>query len=192
MTQGINSALDREVSASDSTTGETTTATLTQTDASINPGNSGGALLNLKGEVIGINSAKYGGDYVDGMGFAIPMKTAANIINELIVREKVEESQTAYLGISGIDVTSDVAKAYNMPTGIYVAKVYNGSAADTYGLMKGDIITHFAGQKVESMEALQELMQYHAAGTEVTITVARANMGSYEEVEINMVLGSKN
>ena len=120
------------------------------------------------------------------------MKTAANIINELIVREKVEESQTAYLGISGIDVTNDVAKAYNMPTGIYVAKVYNGSAADTYGLMKGDIITHFAGQKVESMEALQELMQYHAAGTEVTITVARANMGSYEEVEINMVLGSKN
>lgn len=192
VTQGIISALDREVSASDSTTGETTTATLTQTDASINPGNSGGALLNLKGEVIGINSAKYGGDYVDGMGFAIPMKTAANIINELIVREKVEESQTAYLGISGIDVTSDVAKAYNMPTGIYVAKVYNGSAADTYGLMKGDIITHFAGQKVESMEALQELMQYHAAGTEVTITVARANMGSYEEVEINMVLGSKN
>ena len=85
-----------------------------------------------------------------------------------------------------------LAKAYNMPTGIYVAKVYNGSAADTYGLMKGDIITHFAGQKVESMEALQELMQYHAAGTEVTITVARANMGSYEEVEINMVLGSKN
>ena len=191
VTTGVISALEREVTSTDSSTGETTTNVLTQTDASINPGNSGGALLNFKGEVIGINSAKYGGEYVDGMGFAIPMSTAAPIIQELITREKVTEDKAAYLGVSGVDVDDEVAKTYNMPTGIFIAKVYEGSAADKAGLQQGDIITKFDNQTVGSMEAMQELMQYHEAGSTVTLTVSRADNGQYIEHEIEVTLGSK-
>ncbi len=192
VTSGIISALNREVTAQDSTTGETYTNSLTQTDASINPGNSGGALLNAQGEVIGINSSKMGGDYVDGVGFAIPMTTAAPIINELITREKVSEDKAAFLGINGIDVDESVSKNYNMPTGICIVKVYEGSAAAEAGLKKGDIITKFEGRDVSSMEDMQELLQYHAAGTKVTITISRADDGEYVEQEIEVTLGSKN
>ena len=192
VTSGIISALNREVTAQDSTTGETYANTLTQTDASINPGNSGGALLNAKGEVIGINSSKMGGDYVDGVGFAIPMTTAAPIINELITREKVSEDKAAFLGINGIDVDDSVSKNYNMPTGVCVVKVYDGSAAAEAGIQKGDIITKFDGHDVSSMEEVQELLQYHAAGTKVTITVCRADNGEYVEKELEVTLGSKN
>ncbi len=192
VTSGIISALDREVSAQDSTSGQTYTNSLTQTDASINPGNSGGALLNLKGEVIGINSSKVGGDYVDGVGFAIPMTSAAPIINELITREKVEDSKAGFLGVSGINVDSSVSEAYNMPAGIYVAKVYDGSAAAQAGIQQGDIITAFAGESVETMEEVQELLSYHAAGTDVPVTVSRADNGTYVEKTFTVTLGSKN
>ena len=192
VTSGIISALNREVTAQDSSTGETYANTLTQTDASINPGNSGGALLNIKGEVIGINSSKMGGDYVDGVGFAIPMTTAAPIINELITREHVTEDKAGFLGINGIDVDESVSMNYNMPTGICVVKVYEGSAADQAGIQKGDIITKFDKHNVDSMEDMQELLQYHAAGTKVTLTISRADNGEYVEREIEVTLGSKN
>lgn len=192
VTSGIISALNREVTAQDSSTGETYTNTLTQTDASINPGNSGGALLNAKGEVIGINSSKMGGDYVDGVGFAIPMTTAAPIINELITREKVEEDKAAFLGINGIDVDDSVSQKYSMPVGICVVKVYEGSAAAEAGIQKGDIITKFDGHDVDSMEEIQELLQYHAAGTKVNVTICRADNGEYVEREMEVTLGSKN
>ena len=192
VTSGIISALNREVTAQDSSTGETYANTLTQTDASINPGNSGGALLNIKGEVIGINSSKMGGDYVDGVGFAIPMTTAAPIINELITREHVTEDKAGFLGINGIDVDESVSRNYNMPTGICVVKVYEGSAADQAGIQKGDIITKFDKHDVDSMEEIQELLQYHAAGTKVTLTICRADNGEYVEREIEVTLGSKN
>ena len=192
VTSGIISALNREVTAQDSATGVTYTNTLTQTDASINPGNSGGALLNVKGEVIGINSSKMGGDYVDGVGFAIPMTTAAPIINELITREKVTEEKAAFLGINGIDVDDSVSEKYSMPKGVCIVKVYEGSAAAEAGLQKGDIITKFDNHDVDSMEEVQELLQYHAAGTKVTITVSRADNGQYIEQDIEVTLGSKN
>ena len=192
VTSGIISALNREVTAQDSTTGDTYTNTLTQTDASINPGNSGGALLNAKGEVIGINSSKVGGDYVDGVSFAIPMTTAAPIINELITREKVTADKAAFLGVSGIDVDDSVSQMYNMPSGIYVAKVYEGSAAAEAGIQQGDIITAFDGKEVSTMEEMQELLQYREAGTKVTITVNRADNGKYVEQKIEVTLGSKN
>lgn len=192
VTSGIISALEREVTAEDSTTGQTYTNTLTQTDASINPGNSGGALLNVKGEVIGINSSKIGGDYVDGVGFAIPMETAAPIIDELITREKVTEDKAAYLGVTGIDVDDSVSAAYNMPTGIFITKVYEGSAAAEAGIQQGDIITKFDGQRVDSMDALQERLQYHEAGSKVKLTICRADNGQYVEKELEITLGSKN
>lgn len=192
VTSGIISALEREVTAEDSSTGQTYTNTLTQTDASINPGNSGGALLNIKGEVIGINSSKIGGDYVDGVGFAIPMTTAAPIINELITREKVTSDKAASLGLNGLDVDESVSAAYGMPHGIYVAKVYEGSAAAKAGIQQGDFIIEFDGQSVESMDELKELLEYRAAGEKVTITICRADNGQYVETELEITLDSKN
>ena len=192
VTSGIISALNREVTAQDSSSGQTYTNSLTQTDASINPGNSGGALLNMNGEVIGINSSKVGGDYVDGVGFAIPMTDAAPIINELITREKVEEGQTGFLGISGINVDDSVAEAYNMPNGVYVAKVYDGSAAAKAGIQQGDIITAFDGEEISTMEEIQELLNYRAAGTDVKVTISRADNGQYVEQTLTVTLGSKN
>lgn len=192
VTSGIISALNREVTAQDSSTGVTYTNTLTQTDASINPGNSGGALLNTKGEVIGINSSKMGGDYVDGVGFAIPMTAAAPIINELITREKVTEDKAAFLGVNGIDVDDSVSEQYGMPSGVCVVKVYEGSAAAEAGIQKGDIITKFDGHDVSTMEEVQDLLQYRAAGTKVTVTVSRADNGQYVERDMEVTLGSKN
>lgn len=191
VTSGIISALEREVTAQDSSTGETYACTLTQTDASINPGNSGGALLNMNGEVIGINSSKMGGDYVDGVGFAIPMTTAAPIINELITREKVSEDKAAFLGIIGMDVDDSVSEMYNMPSGVYVGKVYEGSPAEQAGIQRGDFITEFDGNKVGSMDEITELLQYRAAGTTVTLTISRADNGSYVEHEVEVTLASK-
>jgi serine protease Do len=191
VTTGVISALDREVTLSDETTGQSITNDLIQTDAAINPGNSGGALLNMNGEVIGINSAKFASDEVEGMGFAIPISTAQPILSDLITREVVDEADSAYLGISGVDVDETVASTYNMPEGIYVAQVVEGSAAETAGLMKGDIITSFDGKTINSMEYLQEQMQYYAAGTQVEIVIERANNGQYVEQTLSVTLGSK-
>lgn len=191
VTSGIISALEREVTAQDQTTGESYTNTLTQTDASINPGNSGGALLNVRGEVIGINSSKMGGDYVDGVGFAIPMTVAAPIIDELITREKVTEEKAAFLGVNGFGVDKSVSETYNVPSGIYVAKVYEGSAAEEAGIQQGDIITKFDGHSVATLEEMDDLMQYRAAGTKVKITICRTDNGQYVEHELEVTLGSK-
>ena len=154
VTVGYISALNRQVSVSDSESDTSYTADLIQTDAAINPGNSGGALLSANGEVIGINSVKYSDTSVEGIGYAIPINTAAPIINDLITKEKVDESDSAYLGITGVDVTDDVAKTYNMPSGVYVAQVTGGSAAEQAGIQKGDIITEFDGTQIGSMAEL--------------------------------------
>ena len=192
VTTGVISALNREVSVSDSSSSTNYTAELIQTDAAINPGNSGGALLNTAGEVIGINSVKYSDTSVEGIGYAIPMDTAKPIIEELITNEKVDESNSAYLGIVGVDVTSDVAKTYNMPTGVYVAQVMEGAAAEQAGIQKGDIITKFDGKDVTSMEKLSYNMQYYAAGTTVDVVIERSSNGQYEEQTISVTLGKKN
>lgn len=191
VTTGVISALNREVSVTDSSN-NTITNSLIQTSAAINPGNSGGALLNISGEVIGINEVKYSDTDVEGMGFAIPMATAEPIINDLITREAVKESEAAFLGVYGQNVTESVSEAYNMPVGIYVAKVTSGSAAEKAGIRLGDIITDFDGRTVETMEALQERLQYYKAGTTVDITLQRVEGGQWVETVISVTLGKKN
>ena len=191
VTTGVISALNREVTTTDSSTGTSITNELIQTDAAINPGNSGGALLNMNGEVIGINSVKYSDTSVEGMGYAIPINTAEPIINELITREKVSEAKSAYLGISGVDVTSELSQTYNMPEGVYIAQVASGSAAQKAGLQVGDIITKFDGKTIHSMETLKELLTYYEAGTTVDIVVQYADRGGYVEETVSVTLGSK-
>lgn len=192
VTTGCISALNREVSVSDSSSNTSYTAELIQTDAAINPGNSGGALLNAAGEVIGINSVKYSDTDVEGIGYAIPISMASPIIEDLITKEKVDESDSAFLGIAGVDVTEDVANTYNMPTGVYVAQVTEGSAAEKAGIKVGDIITTFDGREVSSMEGLSMRMQYYRAGDTVELTIVRANEGEYIEETLTVTLGKKN
>ncbi len=191
VTTGVISALNREVTVTDSNN-KSITNSLIQTDAAINPGNSGGALLNIKGEVIGINEVKYSDTNVEGMGYAIPISTAESIINDLITREVVQESETAFLGVSGQNVTEDVSGAYGMPVGIYVTKVTPGSAAEKAGIKLGDIITAFDGRTVDTMEALAERMQYYKAGTTVDVTVMTVQNGQWTETTISVTLGKKN
>ena len=191
VTTGVISAIDREVTIQDDESGTYYSSKLIQTDAAINPGNSGGALLNAQGEVIGINSSKYSDTQVEGMGFAIPMTQAMPIINNLIERNEVDETEAAYIGIGGVDVDSNTAATYGMPTGIYITKIYEGSPASKSELMVGDFIVEFDGTKVSTMEELQDTLKYYAAGTEVTITVQRANRGVYEDVDVTLVLGKK-
>ena len=191
VTTGVISALNREVTTTDSESGESITNELIQTDAAINPGNSGGALLNVKGEVIGINSVKYSDTKVEGMGYAIPMATAIPVIDELITREIVDESQRASIGIAGVDVTSDMAYTYNMPEGLYIAQILEGSAAQQAGLIKGDILTSFDGHVVHSMDALEEQLQYYSAGMTVDVVIQRAQNGEYQEQTISITLGKK-
>lgn len=188
VTTGVISAVDREVTV------DNVTSDLIQTDAAINPGNSGGALLNMKGQVIGINSVKYASTEVEGMGYAIPISKAIPVIDELVTKEtrdKVDSADTGYLGIAGVDVSEEAASTYNMPTGVYVAQVVEGSAAETAGMKKGDIITKFDGSSVTSMESLQNALQYYAAGSTVVITVQTAQDGEYQEKDITVTLGRK-
>ena len=191
VTTGIISALNREVSVTNDD-GTSITNKLIQTDAAINPGNSGGALLNTAGEVIGINSVKYSDTSVEGIGYAIPMNTAKPIIEDLITKEKVDEADSAYLGVAGVDVTNDVAQKYNMPTGVYVAQVVDGSAAAQAGIQQGDIITSFDGKEITSMEELKNTVEYYAAGTQVDIVIERSSNGQYQEQTLSVTLGRKN
>jgi S1-C subfamily serine protease len=194
VSSGIVSSLYRHTMVSDSS-GNTVYANLIQVDAAINPGNSGGALVNINGNVIGINSNKIGGDTVEGMGFAIPISRAIPIIEDLMSREtlsKVDEAEQGTIGISGATVTSDVSKAYNMPVGVYVAQIIENGGAAGSDLQEGDIITAINGQTISSMEELQKMLQYYKAGTEVTLTVQRQNgKGSYEEAQIKVTLGTR-
>ena len=192
VTTGVISALNREVTVQDEMTGASVTNDLVQTNAAINPGNSGGALLNMKGEVIGINSVKYSDEDVEGMGFAIPISQAEPIINDLINREVVDEADTAYLGIAGQDVTSQISKAYGMPEGVYVTQVKERTAAAEAGIQKGDIITEFDGKKVSSMEGLRDNLQYYAAGTTVDVVIQKNLNGEWQEQTISVTLGKKN
>lgn len=186
VTVGYISALDREVEV------EENTMTLLQTDAAINPGNSGGALLNANGEVIGINTVKFVDSTVEGMGYAIPISTAIPIINDLMNSEVIEESEQGYLGIKGNDITDEYAQGFNMPTGVYVVKIVEGSPADECGLKAGDIITKFGDRTVTSMDTLQSILSNRKAGEEVTMTVQRNNeKGEYEEVTLKVTLGAK-
>ncbi len=191
VTTGVISALNRQLEMSE--TGSTT-ATLIQTDAAINPGNSGGALLNTDGEVIGINSNKIGGTAIEGMGYAIPISAAKPIIEELMTKEtktKVDSSNKGFLGISGVNVTSDVAQMYGMPEGVYVAQVYDGTAAASAGLAKGDIITSFDGTTVTSMEDLQGLLEYYEAGATVNLVIQQVSQDGYKEKTVTVTLGSQ-
>lgn len=189
VTNGIVSALNREITLENGATG-----TFIQTNAAINPGNSGGALLNMNGEVIGINSNKIGGTTVEGMGYAIPITSASPIIADLMERQtrtKVAEDEVGYIGISLQEVTSQISQMYNMPEGIYVVSVEEGSAAANAGIMKGDIITKFDGSSISSYSDLQKTLQYYAAGDSATITVQRPQNGEYVSVELNLTLGSR-
>ncbi len=191
VTTGCISALGREVSVADQESGTSYTAELIQTEAAINPGNSGGALLNAAGEVIGINSVKYSDTKVEGIGYAIPINTAMPIIEDLITKDKVDASESAYLGIRGVDVTGDVVETYGMPTGIFIAQVLEGTAAEQAGIKKGDILTEFDGRTVRSMDELTQQLQYYKAGETVEVTVQRATEGEYAEQKIQVTLGSK-
>ena len=189
VTNGIVSALNREITLENGSTG-----TFIQTNAAINPGNSGGALLNMNGEVIGINSNKIGGTTVEGMGYAIPITSASPIIADLMERQtrtKVAEDEVGYIGISLQEVTSQISQMYNMPEGIYVISVEEGSAAANAGIMKGDIITKFDGSSISSYSDLQKMLQYYAAGDSATITVQRPQNGEYVSIELNLTLGSR-
>ncbi len=190
VTSGIVSALNREVTLESD--GQTITSKLIQTDAAINPGNSGGALLNAKGELIGINSAKFVSEDVEGMGYAIPISDVEEIINELMdieIRDKADESEQGYLGVSDlVDVTSDVSESYNMPAGIYVRTVIAGLGADAAGMEAGDIITKLGGVTVSSYSELKEQLTYYAAGETVEVIVQRMENSSYTEETLQVTL----
>ena len=185
VTTGIVSATGRTIDGFD---GE-----YIQTDAAINPGNSGGALLNANGEVIGINSAKINSSAVEGMGFAIPISDASDVIQNLMnkeTRSKVSDEERGYLGIKEYDVSEEGAQMYNMPTGVYVKEVMSGGGAEKAGLTKGSIITGFEGRSISGMSSLQEQLQYYKAGEEVTLTVQIPDKnGEYTEKDIKVTLG---
>ena len=185
VTTGIVSATRRTIDGFD---GE-----YIQTDAAINPGNSGGALLNANGEVIGINSAKINSSAVEGMGFAIPISDASDVIQNLMnkeTRSKVSDEERGYLGIKGYDVSEEGAQMYNMPTGVYVKEVMSGGGAEKAGLTKGSIITGFEGSSISGMSSLEEQLQYYKTGEEVTLTVQIPDKnGEYTEKDIKVTLG---
>ncbi len=190
VTAGVISALNRSRQLEE----DADPATFIQTDAAINPGNSGGALLNIKGEVIGINSNKIGGTVVEGMGYAIPISAAKPIIADLMLKEtknKVAEDERGYLGISGISVTEYVSATYGMPEGVYISQVYDNTAASNAGLMKGDIITEFDGEAIASMDELQAQLEFYAKGDTVTVTVMSPGNNGYESRKVEVTLGNK-
>lgn len=189
LTVGYISALDREITDENGIQ-----HTYIQTDAAINPGNSGGALLDLNGNVIGINAAKNASTEVEGMGFAIPISKAQEILNNLMTkktREAVDESAQGYLGIQGTNIDANASKKYGMPVGIYVYKIVEGGAAANSDLKEKDIITKFDGQSVTNMEELKQMLTYYEGGSTVSLTVQSLVNGSYVEHEVQITLGTK-
>lgn len=187
VTTGIISAKDREVTI------ENITANLLQTDAAINPGNSGGALLNMKGEVIGINSSKFASTKVEGMGYAIPISTALPILENLMTRQTrdvVDDTERGFLGISCQNVSSDISQMYNIPQGVYILGTEAGGPGEKAGLQKGDILTAFDGISVTDYNGLKRTLQYYKAGETVDLTIERAGAnGGYEEKTVSITLG---
>lgn len=193
VTTGIISALGRNVTVSDENGGSITNK-LIQTDAAINPGNSGGALLNMNGELIGINSVKVSSSSVEGMGYAIPISDVQSIIEELMLKETrdvVAEEKQGYLGINPIDVTNDIYEAYDMPVGVYIYNIYEGSPAEAAGLVKGNIITKFDGQTIKNREALMSLLTYYRAGETVEVVAMVQSAEGYVEKTFQVTLGTK-
>lgn len=185
VTTGIVSAVNRQLEDSNSENG------FIQTDAAINPGNSGGALLNMQGQVIGINSAKLASTEVEGMGYAIPVSTASPIFEDLMNRQtrtKVSSDQAAALGIKGRTVDSSIAEAYGIPQGVYVAEIEQGSAAEKAGITAGSVITKFDDTTIESMDDLKSCLEYYAAGETVDLVVKIADNGSYVEKTLTITL----
>lgn len=195
VTTGVISALGRSVSTTDTQTGETqeSGAKLIQTDAAINPGNSGGALVNVNGEVIGINSAKLTGESVEGIGYAIPISDVSDLIQNLMNQEtktKVPENERGLLGITGMSVSDAFSQQIDVPAGVYVMEVSSGSGADKAGMTKGSIITAINGSSIDSMEALQEQLQYYAKGETVSLTIlVPQSNGEYDEQTLDVTLG---
>ncbi|MCC6093689.1 MAG: trypsin-like peptidase domain-containing protein [Eubacterium sp.] len=197
VTSGYVSALNRDLSFSDGSTTTESTG-LIQTDAAINAGNSGGALLNMKGELIGINEAKSssssGEASVDNMGYAIPTAKAQSILEKLMnetTKTTYSDDERGYLGVATADVTSEYAQVYSMPEGVCLTSVPDGSPAADAGLQKGDVITAIDGTSVSTAEDLTTQLKYHKAGDSVTITYQRSDNGSYTEKEAAVTLGSK-
>lgn len=186
VTVGYISAKDREISEEDSAS-----VKLIQTDAAINPGNSGGALVNSRGEVIAINSAKFASEQIEGMGFAIPMATAEPILEQLMNQKEVDQSEQAYLGITGRDVTSEYAEIYGLPEGVYVSEVSKGSPAERAGLKTGYIITAINDAPVKTSAQLQEYLTGCQAGDTGTLTVQVASGGTYREKTLPVTFGKK-
>ena len=188
VTTGIVSALNRTIDGSDD--GQS----FIQTDAAINPGNSGGALLNMEGEVVGINSAKLANTKIEGMGYAIPTSAADEIVDGLMnlaTRTKVDPNEAGYLGIAGFSVTNEVAEAYNIPKGIYVSETTEGMAAEKAGIKQGDVIIKFDGMGMDSINKLKDRLNYYKAGETVDVVIARANDGTYEEKTVSVTLDSR-
>ena len=190
VTSGWVSALNRTISTED---GMNSTG-LIQTDAAINPGNSGGALLNMKGELIGINSAKYADSSVEGMGYAIPISKAKPILEDLMnreTREKVDTSEKGYLGVVLSNLTTEAIQMYNIPSGAFVRGVDQDSPAENGGICKGDIIVKFDGQKVSDGDDLLDKLQYYKSGETIEAVVARADNGEYKESTVEVTLGTR-
>ena len=186
VTSGYVSALDRTIDQSGSS--------LIQTDAAINPGNSGGALLNMKGELIGINSAKFVDSTVEGMGFAIPITTAAPILDKLMAQETrdvVDADEMGYMGIQPLDISSEMIQMYDMPQGVFVSAVIEDTAAEKAGMKKGDIITEIEGQTMTTRAELMDKLQYYKAGETIEVIVQRSDSGEYKEMTLKVTLEEK-
>ena len=191
VTTGIVSATNRTLTTSSDDGTDGTTSTYIQTDAAINPGNSGGALLNMDGEVIGINTAKLSSTEIEGMGYAIPISRVQDIIENLMnetTKVKVDESNQGAIGVSCRDISSDIAQAYQIPQGVYIGSVSADSPAAAAGITAGSILTKFDGTSVSSVSELQNLLQYYAAGTQVEITVMVPDQGTYAEKTVTVTL----
>ena len=192
VTTGVISALNREVSVSDSSSSTNYTAELIQTDAAINPGNSGGVLINTDGQVVGINNAKLEDTSVEGMGYAIPITTAKTILTDLMNAGSVSTKDAAFLGVVGRDINESYSSALGIPSGIYVSQVVSGSPAEKAGISAGDVIVKFEGNNVSTMSGLKEKLAIKKANTKVKITFKRANQsGTYEEKTVTVTLGKK-
>ena len=197
VTTGVVSALNRDLSLTDESGTAITSTGLIQTDAAINPGNSGGALLNMAGELIGINEAKTSssgsGGSVDNIGFAIPIDKAEDSLKELMnlpTREKVDPSEASYLGIEGETITQDITQLYGIPTGVGVVAVEQGSPAEKAGIQQGDVITQFDGRAVANQQQLSDTLQYYKAEETVDVTLQRADNGKYAGQTVSVTLGS--
>ena len=195
VTTGIVSATNRTLGGSQETASNDSAgqSTYIQTDAAINPGNSGGALVNMKGEVIGINSAKLASTEVEGMGYAIPVSRVSDIIEKLMnetTRSKVGDDQKSSIGITGITVTESVTSVYGIPSGVYVASVSEGSGAQLAGLRKGDVITEFDGKTITQIQELTDLLAYYPAGETVELTIQTLGSdNAYTEKTVSLTLG---